>query len=195
MLTLLASYRKKTQSHYRKKIIIKFCLTKWVFNDQLILKALLSQEVSSTLVNLEFDDISIEKALEILWNPWYLSIIISHQHTIRQHIRSPILPHHNHGWALSSIQFGFSLILSWLNIQCGEFSNLSHFQVRIPMVLWLNNDTLSANIPSDNSHAYFRLFVQLLDTIPTLRLCTSTLPNVFPYLTQFSLILIRHYSL
>ena len=166
-----------------------------MFNDQLILKALLSQEASSTLVNLEFDDIPIEKALEILWNPWYLSIIISHQHIIRQHIRSPTLPHHNYGWALSSIQFGFSLTLPWFNIQWGEFSNLSHFQVRIPMVLWRNNDTLSANTPSDNSHAYFRLFVQLLDTIPTLYLCTSTLLNIFPYLTQFSIILIWHYSL
>ena len=29
----------------------------------------LTQEVSSTLINLDFDDISIERALGILWNP------------------------------------------------------------------------------------------------------------------------------
>ena len=46
-----------------------FHLTKWVSNDQQILKALPSQEVSSTLINLDFDDISIERALGILWNP------------------------------------------------------------------------------------------------------------------------------
>ena len=46
-----------------------FLLTKWVSNDQQILKALPSQEVSSTLINLDFDDISIERALGILWNP------------------------------------------------------------------------------------------------------------------------------
>ena len=46
-----------------------FHLTKWVSNDKQILKALPSQEVSSTLINLDFDDISIERALGILWNP------------------------------------------------------------------------------------------------------------------------------
>ena len=46
-----------------------FHLTKWVSNDQQILKALPSQEVSSTLINLDFDDISIERALGIIWNP------------------------------------------------------------------------------------------------------------------------------
>ena len=46
-----------------------FRLTKWVSNDQQILKALPSQEVSSTLINLDFDDISIERALGFLWNP------------------------------------------------------------------------------------------------------------------------------
>ena len=46
-----------------------FRLTKWVSNDKQILKVLPSQEVSSTLVNLDFDDISIERALGILWNP------------------------------------------------------------------------------------------------------------------------------
>ena len=46
-----------------------FCLTKWVSNDQQILKALPSEEVSSTLINLDFDNISIERALGILWNP------------------------------------------------------------------------------------------------------------------------------
>ena len=46
-----------------------FRLTKWVSNDQQILKALPAQEVSSTLINLDFDDISIERALGILWNP------------------------------------------------------------------------------------------------------------------------------
>ena len=44
-----------------------FCLTKWVTNDQQILKALSSQEVSSKLINLYFDDISIERALGILY--------------------------------------------------------------------------------------------------------------------------------
>ena len=47
----------------------EFHLKKWVSNDQQILKALPSQEVSSTLINLDFDDISIERALGILWNP------------------------------------------------------------------------------------------------------------------------------
>ena len=46
-----------------------FRLTKWVSNDQQILKALPAQEVSSTLINLDFDDILIERALGILWNP------------------------------------------------------------------------------------------------------------------------------
>ena len=46
-----------------------FRLTKWISNDQQISQALPSQEVSSTLINLDFDDISIERALEILWNP------------------------------------------------------------------------------------------------------------------------------
>ena len=46
-----------------------FHLTKWVSKDQQILKALPSQEVSSTLINLDFDDISIEGALGILGNP------------------------------------------------------------------------------------------------------------------------------
>ena len=46
-----------------------FHLTKWVSNDQQILKALPAQEVSSTLINLDFDDISIETALGISWNP------------------------------------------------------------------------------------------------------------------------------
>ena len=46
-----------------------FCLTKWVSNDQQILKALPSEEVSSTLITLDFDNISIERALGILWNP------------------------------------------------------------------------------------------------------------------------------
>ena len=40
-----------------------FRLTKWVSNDQQMIKASLSQEVPSTLINLDFDDISIEKAL------------------------------------------------------------------------------------------------------------------------------------
>ena len=44
-----------------------FRLTKWVTNDQQILKALSSQEVSSKLINLYFDDISIERALGILY--------------------------------------------------------------------------------------------------------------------------------
>ena len=43
-----------------------FRLTKWLSNDQQIVKASLSQEVPSTLINLDFDDISIEKALGIL---------------------------------------------------------------------------------------------------------------------------------
>ena len=43
-----------------------FRQTKWVSNDQQIVKASLSQEVPSTLINLDFDDISIEKALGIL---------------------------------------------------------------------------------------------------------------------------------
>ena len=43
-----------------------FRLTKWVSNDQQIIKASLSQEVPSTLINLDFDDISIEKTLGIL---------------------------------------------------------------------------------------------------------------------------------
>ena len=46
-----------------------FRLAKWASNDQQILKAIPSQEVSSTLINLDFDDISIERALGILWNP------------------------------------------------------------------------------------------------------------------------------
>ena len=46
-----------------------FHLTKWVSNDQQILKALPSQEVSSTLINIDFDDVSIERAPGILWNP------------------------------------------------------------------------------------------------------------------------------
>ena len=46
-----------------------FRLTKWVSNDQQILQVLPSQEVSLTLINLDFDDISIERALEMLWNP------------------------------------------------------------------------------------------------------------------------------
>ena len=46
-----------------------FRLTKWVSNDQQILKTLPSQKVSSTLINLGFNDISIERALGILWNP------------------------------------------------------------------------------------------------------------------------------
>ena len=46
-----------------------FRLTKWVPNDQQILKALPSQEVSLTLIILHFDDISIERALGILYNP------------------------------------------------------------------------------------------------------------------------------
>ena len=33
------------------------------------LKDLTSQEVSSTLINLDFDDVSTERALGILWNP------------------------------------------------------------------------------------------------------------------------------
>ena len=36
-----------------------FRLTQWVSNDQQILKTLPSQEVSSKLINLDFDDISI----------------------------------------------------------------------------------------------------------------------------------------
>ena len=36
-----------------------FHLTKWASNNQQILKALPSQEVSLTLINLDFDDISI----------------------------------------------------------------------------------------------------------------------------------------
>lgn len=47
----------------------EFHLTKWVSNDQQILKTLPSQEVSPTLVNLDCDDISIQRALRILWNP------------------------------------------------------------------------------------------------------------------------------
>ena len=46
-----------------------FRLTKWIFNDQRKSKVFLSQEVSLTLINLDFDDISIEGALGILWNP------------------------------------------------------------------------------------------------------------------------------
>ena len=46
-----------------------FHLTKWASNNQQILKALPSQEVSLTLINLDFDDISIERSLGILWNP------------------------------------------------------------------------------------------------------------------------------
>ena len=46
-----------------------FRLTKWVSNDQQILKPSPSQEVSSTLINLDFDDALIERALGILWNP------------------------------------------------------------------------------------------------------------------------------
>ena len=34
-----------------------------------ILKVLQSQEVSLTLINLDFNDISIERALGVLWNP------------------------------------------------------------------------------------------------------------------------------
>ena len=46
-----------------------FRLTTWVSRDQQTLKVLPSQEVSSTLINLGFGDISIERALGILWNP------------------------------------------------------------------------------------------------------------------------------
>ena len=46
-----------------------FRLTRWLFNDQQIVKAISSQEVSSTLINLYFDDVSIERSLGILWNP------------------------------------------------------------------------------------------------------------------------------
>ena len=46
-----------------------FRLTKWIFNDQRKSKVFLSQEASLTLINLDFDDISIEGALGILWNP------------------------------------------------------------------------------------------------------------------------------
>ena len=40
-----------------------------VSNDQQFLKPLPSQEVSSTLINLHFDHIPIERALGNLWNP------------------------------------------------------------------------------------------------------------------------------
>ena len=46
-----------------------FCLAKWVYNEQQILKALPSQLVSSRLVNRDFDDISHKTQVGILWNP------------------------------------------------------------------------------------------------------------------------------
>ena len=45
-----------------------FRLTKWVSNNQQILKTLPSQEIPSTFINLDFYNISIERALTMLWN-------------------------------------------------------------------------------------------------------------------------------
>ena len=47
----------------------RFRLHKWIANDWEILRSLPVSEVSSKIVNLEIDEISIERALGLLWNP------------------------------------------------------------------------------------------------------------------------------
>ena len=47
----------------------RFCLHKWIANDREILRSLPVSEVSPKIVNLELDEIPIEKALGSLWNP------------------------------------------------------------------------------------------------------------------------------
>ena len=46
-----------------------FCLTKWISNNQEILSALPSAELSPSSINLVIEDTGIERALGILWNP------------------------------------------------------------------------------------------------------------------------------
>ena len=47
----------------------RFRLTKWSSNDSWILDNLPISEISAASVNLDLDDINIERALGILWNP------------------------------------------------------------------------------------------------------------------------------
>ena len=47
----------------------RFRLHKWIANDREILKSLPVSEVSSKIVNLKLDEIPIERALSLLWNP------------------------------------------------------------------------------------------------------------------------------
>lgn len=46
-----------------------FRLTKWISNDQEILSALPSAELSPSSINLDLEDTSIKRVLGILWNP------------------------------------------------------------------------------------------------------------------------------
>ena len=46
-----------------------FRLTKWISNDQEILSALPSGELSPSSINLDLEDTSIKRVLGILWNP------------------------------------------------------------------------------------------------------------------------------
>ena len=49
--------------------LASYCLHKWIANSREVLLSLPVSEVSSEIVNLELDEIPIERALGLLWNP------------------------------------------------------------------------------------------------------------------------------